>query len=247
MVKTRALKRSTIILPGALFCLGLSIGSIISPATSSAFNTPNEGVIWTMDDLAGHTQGAVGFRYGSYVFTDNVIITEKDTLSISSTDLIVFDCSTKVVRLIVEGNLDSASGCSTIIADKPIHSPVDLDNYQKYPGIIYDDIGIRRRAIPKIKSIAVSLSSFTNSSTAVLHGIITDASTGKQIPARISILNANGVYVSDTDRTGHLVEYYAYPGLWTADGIYSCTLPPGTTDITISQGKDMNIFLIMQP
>lgn len=243
MVKKAPKKECRISWVRVFFCLIFIPGSLLFPQFGFTYQTPNNGSTWTMQDLVERSHGAVRHFNEYYIISDNIIIADRDTLDIGPTDILVFDCSKKVVRLTIAGNLISATGCSSIIADKPICTIMDLDGYQRYPGIIYDDLGIRRRATPEIKSTATSWStfsikSFTSDTEATIHGTITDASTGKLIPARISIRKSDGQYVCDTDSAGNYVNYYLFPGFWTSDGTFQCTVPSRTTDITISQGYE---------
>jgi hypothetical protein len=224
------------------FCLISTSVYLSSPQIGFAYHTPSNGIKWSLHDLVEQSQGAVRQINDYYIINDNVIIADQDTLCIGSTEILVLDCSKNIVRLTVEGNLETAPGCSSIIADKPIHTAAELDSYQRYPGIIYDDLGVRRHAQPKIRSTSTAgtnkLTSFSLDTVSIIQGTVTDASTGQPIPARISIRKSDGQYVCDIDCAGNPVNYINAPGFWITNGSFTSGVSAGTTDITVSQGYE---------
>ncbi|MFB3896292.1 MAG: CehA/McbA family metallohydrolase [bacterium] len=243
MINRASQKEYRISWVGAFFCLILFPGWLFLPQFGYAYHTANTKTTFTLQDLVEQSHGAIIQLNPYYIISDNIVIGDKDTLRIRSTDSIVLDCSKKPVRLTVEGNLEAAPGCSSIIIEQPIHSAAELDSYQRYPGIIYDDLGIRRRALPKIRSHSISRSTTlikpcTADIVATIQGTVTDISTGQPIPARISIRKSDGQYICDTDCVGNPVNYVSLPGFWITNGTFTCGLSEGTTDITVSQGYE---------
>ena len=63
---------------------------ILSFANSySQYSTPNTGVIWTLDSLKLHSNGALDGGYGDYIFYEDITISENDHIYFDSIQFVV--------------------------------------------------------------------------------------------------------------------------------------------------------------
>jgi parallel beta-helix repeat protein len=123
----------------------------IAPTPSATpYTTPDTGVTWTMDDLVTNSAGTVTGGGGTYVITDHVFISPRDTLIIQPGEIIKFDSG---VNLTINGTLIAdGAGANMITFTSNASIPMEGD----WGSIIFEDTSSDANCIINYSTIQFS-------------------------------------------------------------------------------------------
>ncbi len=144
----------------------------ISTAIAQTYTTPNTGVNWTLDDIAAASPTTITVSGSDYVLLENLVISENDTVIISSDLVLEID----------SGLLITVFGAFTINANSVAITALDeLNPYNGFRFEEFSQINIQNTSIEFGGGMKVLTEDFTINNCLVTNNVEGGATTGAVI------------------------------------------------------------------